>query len=194
MNLSLELFSSSFLAFGVIFLAELGDKSQLVCMTLASKHKAKPVAIGAIAAFSLLNILAVTVGSSLSHLIPETWLTIAAASLFVLFGLHSLLAGDDDEEEVANEKITTRSILITTFMLIFLAELGDKTQLAVVTMSTTHLSLAVWFGATIALAATSLMGIYAGRKLLARLNINLLHKISGLLFIGFAILLVLDLY
>jgi putative Ca2+/H+ antiporter (TMEM165/GDT1 family) len=79
-------------------------------------------------------------------------------------------------------------------MMIFLAELGDKTQLAVITMSTTHLSLAVWFGATLALAATSLMGIYAGRKLLARLNINLLHKISGLFFIGLAILLLAELY
>ncbi|WED23935.1 TMEM165/GDT1 family protein [Vibrio sp. JC009] len=194
MNHTLEFFSSSFLAFGMIFLTEIGDKSQLVCMTLASKHKAKPVAIGAITAFSLLNILAVTVGGSLSRFIPETWLTIAAACLFIMFGLHSLLAREDEEDSQANKKITTRSILITTFMLIFLAELGDKTQLAVVTMSTTHLPLLVWLGATFALATTSLMGIFAGRKLLARLNINLLHKISGLFFISFAIVLLSDLY
>jgi putative Ca2+/H+ antiporter (TMEM165/GDT1 family) len=194
MNFSLEMFSSSLLAFGVIFLAEIGDKSQLVCMALAAKHKGKPVAIGAIAAFAMLNILAVTVGSSISHLIPETWLTIAAASLFVLFGLHSLLSEEDTEKAEEGATITTRNLMITTFMLIFLAELGDKTQLAVVTMSTTHLPLAVWFGATFALTATSLMGVYAGRKLLAQLNINLLHKISGLFFIGFAILLLSSFY
>ena len=193
MNFPLELYSSSFLVFGVIFLAEIGDKSQLVCMTLASKHRAKPVAFGAILAFGLLNILAVTIGSSLSHFIPQTWLTGIATVLFILFGLHSLLEGDD-EEEGDNQEKTARSVFVTTFMMIFLAELGDKTQLAVVTMSTTHLSLAVWLGATFALAATSLVGIYAGRKLLARLNINLLHKISGLFFIGLAILLLSDLY
>ncbi|GGI86167.1 UPF0016 family membrane protein [Shewanella gelidii] len=193
MNLPLELFSSSVLTFGVILLAEIGDKSQLVCMTLASKHRAKTVAIGAITAFALLNILAVTVGGSLSQLIPKQWITIAAALLFALFGLHSLLSKEDNEEGVSQMK-SARGVLLTTFMMIFLAELGDKTQLAVITLSTTHRPLAVWLGATLALATSALMGIYAGRKLLARLNINLLHRISGLFFIGLAILLLLDLY
>lgn len=194
MNFTLELFSSSVLAFGVIFLAEIGDKSQLVCMTLASKHKAKPVAIGAVIAFALLNILAVTVGNSLSRFIPETWVALAAALLFILFGLHSLLAKAEDSDEQIKPIKTVRSVLFTTFMMIFLAELGDKTQLAVVTMSSTHISWAVWFGATLALSTTSLVGIYAGRKLLTRLNIQLLHKISGLFFICLAVFLVLDLY
>jgi putative Ca2+/H+ antiporter (TMEM165/GDT1 family) len=71
-----------------------------------------------------------------------------------------------------------------TFLMIFLAELGDKTQLAVVTMSTTHDPISVWLGATVALIMTSGLGIFAGRKILTRLQPELLHKVSGLLFIG----------
>lgn len=194
MNLPLELISSSFLTFGMIFLAEIGDKSQLVCMALAAKHRAKPVVIGTVLAFAVLNVLAVTIGRSLTHFIPQTWLTFAAATLFILFGLHSLLANSKDESLKDDQKKTARNIVITTFMMIFLAELGDKTQLAVVTLSTTHAPLTIWLSATLALSATSLIGIYAGRKFLARLNINLLHKFSGLFFILIAISLLFTLY
>lgn len=188
MNVLLELFSTSLLTFGAIFLAEIGDKSQLVCMTLACRHKSKPIAFGAILAFSLLNMLAVTVGVSLSHFIPAHWIEVMAATLFALFGCHALFSGEDDEEEqtgVTKGK-TIGGIFLTSFSMIFLAELGDKTQLAVVTLGTTHQPVAVWLGATMALGATSLIGIYAGRKFLSTLDIRLLHKLSGLVFIALA--------
>lgn len=195
MSFPIEFFSSSMLVFSMIFLAEIGDKSQLVCMTLASKHKAKPVAIGAILAFALLNLLAVVFGASLTHFIPQTWLTLAASALFLLFGFHSFFMAEDGEDEGGcKPKKPLKSVLLTTFMMIFIAELGDKTQLAVVTMSATHQSFAVWLGATLALGATSLIGVYAGRKLLAKININLLHKISGLFFIALGIMLLVNSY
>jgi len=194
MTLFTELFSSTLPVFAAIFLAEMGDKSQLVCMALASKHKTRPVAFGAIAAFGLLNLFAVTLGSNLSQLIPQQWITLAAAILFILFGLHSLFAGhkEESDDDVTQLK-SKRGILLTTFVMIFLAELGDKTQLAVFTMSSTYLPVSVWIGSTLALTATSLLGIYAGRKWLAKVNIQLLHKISGLFFIGLALLLLSEL-
>jgi putative Ca2+/H+ antiporter (TMEM165/GDT1 family) len=193
MSLSFELFSSYLLTFGVIFLAEMGDKSQLVCMTLASRHRGRPVALGAIMAFSLLNLLAVTLGTSLTHFIPEQWLTYIAAGLFALFGLQALLCKEDEEEDVGEKnRKTGRNIFLTTLMMIFLAELGDKTQLAVITMGTTYSPLIVWLSATLALAATSLIGIYAGRKFLSRINIQSLHRINGLFFITLAALLLID--
>ncbi|PJC87127.1 hypothetical protein CSW98_04280 [Vibrio sp. HA2012] len=187
MNLQFELFSPSLLTFGVIFLAEMGDKSQLVCMTLASRHRAKPVAAGAIAAFCLLNILAVTLGNSLTHLIPQHWLTYIAAGLFAAFGIQALLCKEEPEDDVSDEpRKSGRSIFLTTFMLIFLAELGDKTQLAVITMGTTYSPLSVWLSATLALGATSLIGIYAGKKFLSHINIQWLHRINGIFFITLA--------
>ena len=189
MDLQPELFSSYLLTFSVIFLAEMGDKSQLVCMTLASRHKARPVALGSIAAFGLLNLLAVTVGTSLTHVIPQHWLTLIAAGLFATFGLQALLSKEDTEESSDNNPKTGRSIFITAFMMIFLAELGDKTQLAVITMGATYSPVCVWLSATLALSATSLIGIYAGRKFLSRINIEWLHRINGIFFIVLAILL-----
>lgn len=193
MNLIIDLLPTSLLTFGIIFLAEIGDKSQLVCMVLAARYSAKPIILGATIAFALLNFLAVTVGVSLTHIIPETWLTVIAAGLFFIFGLQALFSNEDNNDTSINKNKKTKSVFLTTFLMIFLAELGDKTQLAIITISTTHFPIPVWIGATMALIATSLIGIFAGRKLLARLNISLLHKISGLFFILMAFILLANL-
>lgn len=187
--------TASALSFGVVALAEIGDKSQLVCMTLASRHRARPVLIGAIAAFLLLNVLAVTVGASLATWLPTTLITAFAALLFALFGLQALRAGSesdegegDDEETAARAARSGRSILLTTFLLIFVAELGDKTQLAVAAMSTSESPIGVWIGASLALAATSAVGVFAGRRFLSRINPLWLHRASGAFFLLLAAL------
>jgi putative Ca2+/H+ antiporter (TMEM165/GDT1 family) len=72
-------------------------------------------------------------------------------------------------------------------LLITVAEFGDKTQIAVVALSSTSIPLAVWTGATIALATTSALGVWAGRTILQKIPINLLHRISGIFFLLFAI-------
>jgi len=77
--------------------------------------------------------------------------------------------------------------LLGTFLLITMAEFGDKTQLAVVALSSTSLPIAVWLGSTVALIATSALGVWAGRTILQRIPITLLHKISGIIFILLAI-------
>lgn len=171
------------LSFGVIVLAEFGDKSQLVCMTLAARHQSRPVIIGATLAFLLLNGLAVTVGSVVTQLVPPLWVNLAATALFILFGLHSLFANDDEEDEQQAATLSKKSIVLTAFSLIFLAELGDKTQLAVATMATTHNPLAVWLGSSLALLATTVIGVIVGMKLLKLISPQRLHRLSGLLFI-----------
>ncbi|WP_375748255.1 TMEM165/GDT1 family protein [Vibrio sp. HN007] len=187
--MSIELLTTSLLSFGVIFLAEIGDKSQLVCMTLAARHKPKPIILGSIAAFAVLNFLAVSVGNGLTHLIPHQWLLYSSAALFTAFGIKSLFTSEEDEEEESIVAKSSKSIFVTTFTLIFLAELADKTQLAVVTMSTNYSPVVIWLSATAALGATSVMGVLLGRKLLSRINANLMHKVSGLFFILIAALL-----
>lgn len=193
MTLQPDLISSSLLTLGVIFLAEVGDKSQLVCMTLASRYRTKPVIFGAICAFALLNLLAVILGASLTLLVPEKWLTLFAAALFGLFGIQALLSKEESESEESKPK-RSRNIFITTFVMIFLAELGDKTQLAVVTLSTTYSPIAVWISSTLALTATSAMGVFVGRKFLAKMNVQLIHRVSGGLFIVMACLMLYRLF
>ena len=168
--------------FGLVFLAELGDKSQLVCMTLAARHRHWPVLIGAATAFLLLNTLAVTVGAGLALWIPERLLAAAVALLFATFGIIYLRTEPEDDDGEVRER-SGHSVIVTTFLMIFLAEMGDKTQIAVAGMAGTLPVLPVWIGATLALIATTALGIVAGRQLLRRMPLHRLHQISGLFFL-----------
>jgi Ca2+/H+ antiporter, TMEM165/GDT1 family len=168
--------------FLLVGLAEFGDKSQLVCMTLAARHRGLPVVIGAILAFAILNLLAVLFGAAVAAWLPEWLVTLAVAVLFAIFGISSLRYEDEDEDEQVEEK-PGHGIVATTFLLIFLAEFGDKTQLAVAGLGSTSEPYAVWAGATLALATTSALGVFAGRKLLNRLPLRWIHRISGVFFL-----------
>lgn len=174
--------SSAGTTFALIALAEIGDKSQLVCMTLAARHRPLPVASGALLAFALLNLLAVLFGSAVAAWLPANAVTLVVAALFAAFGISALRYREDDNDEADEEK-TGRSIFATTFLLIFLAEFGDKTQIAVAGLSTLHAAPAVWMGATLALALTSVLGIYAGTRLLKHLSMVWIHRVSGVLFL-----------
>lgn len=181
-------FTTSATSFALISAAEIGDKSQLVCMTLASRHRATPVLLGAFAAFGLLNTLAVVFGSVIANWLPEYTVSGLVCLLFAGFGLHALGHQEaDDTDEVVVEK-SGHNIFITTFLLITLAEFGDKTQLAVVAFSSNAEPTAVWLGASLALLFTSSLGMLAGRTVLQKLPLSLLHKISGGLFMILAVL------
>ena len=177
-----ELSATAATSFALIAAAELGDKSQLVCMVLASRHRTMPVMLGAVAAFAFLNSLGVVFGVAIAHSLPETLVAGVVAFLFAAFGLHALFIQEHDDGEDVKEK-SGHGIFLTTFLLITLAEFGDKTQLAVVALSSTTAPLGVWLGATAALATTSALGILAGRTVLKKLPLALLHKISGSLFL-----------
>lgn len=170
--------------FGLVALAELGDKTQLVCMTLAARHPPVPVLLGAIIAFAILNLLAVLFGAAAAAWLPQWLVAAAVAVLFALFGFKALREAGEDSVEVRER--SGRSVLVSAFALIFLAELGDKTQLAVAGLASTHAALPVWVGGTIALALTSALGVWAGQTLLRRLPIRVLHRVSGILFLALA--------
>lgn len=179
--------SSAGTTFLLIALAEFGDKSQLVCMTLAARHRGLPVVLGAIAAFAILNLLAVLFGAAVAAWLPAWVITLAVAALFAVFGVGALRYEEEDEDETIAEK-PGHGVFATTFLLIFLAEFGDKTQIAVAGLGSTTAATAVWSGATLALASTSLLGVFAGRKLLQRLPLAWIHRISGAFFILLALL------
>jgi len=181
-----EISAAAATSFALIAAAEIGDKSQLVCMTLASRHRAMPIMLGAVAAFAFLNTLAVVFGVAIASWLPEHIVAAIVAFLFAAFGIHSLRVKEDDDEEEIKEK-SGHGIFFTTFLLITVAEFGDKTQLAVVALSSTAAPIAVWFGSTAALASTSALGILAGRTILQKVPLVLLHKISGTIFLLLAV-------
>ena len=192
-----ESFSSFPLAlvsvFSLIGLAEMGDKSQLVCIALAVRYRAAPVLMGAIAAFALLNLAAVLIGAAVANWLPEQLITAVVGVLFLLFGVHALSRKDEIENGIVEEK-GSHGIVFSTFLLITLAEFGDKTQIAVAGLASTVDIMAVWLGATLALAVTSGIGVLAGRTALQRVPIVLLHRLSGTLFVLFGISALLSLW
>jgi len=184
--LSGQWLSAAGTTFLLVAFAEIGDKSQLVCMTLAARHRGLPVVIGATAAFAILNLLAVLFGAAVAAWLPEWLVTLAVAVLFAAFGISALRYTGDDEDDEVDEK-PGHGVVATTFLLIFLAEFGDKTQIAVAGLGSTSEPSAVWAGATVALAVTSILGVLAGRKLLNRLPLKWIHRISGVFFLLLAI-------
>jgi putative Ca2+/H+ antiporter (TMEM165/GDT1 family) len=177
-----EISATGATSFALIAAAEIGDKSQLVCMTLASRHRSWPVLLGATLAFALLNTLAVVFGVAIANWLPRYLVGTTVALLFAAFGIHSLIPHKDEGSEDIKEK-SGHGIFFTTFLLITVAEFGDKTQLAVVALSSTAIPAAVWLGSTAALAFTSALGILAGRTILQKFPLALLHKISGVIFL-----------
>lgn len=171
----------------------MGDKSQLVCIVLALRYRAMPVLMGAIAAFALLNLAAVLIGAAVANWLPEHVITIAVGILFLLFGAHAFNSVVEEESDVIDDK-GGHSIFFSTFVLITLAEFGDKTQITVAGLASTADIVAVWLGATLALAVTSGIGVLAGRTILQRVPIILLHRLSGSLFILFGIAALLSLW
>lgn len=182
-----ESFSVSLSTFALIALAEIGDKSQLVCMTLAVRHRHWPVILGATAAFLILNALAVLFGAGIATWVPERVTAGVVAVLFGAFGIHALLNQDDGEMEDVVER-SGHSIFFTALLLILVAEFGDKTQLAVAGLASSLPPLPVYLGATTALVMISALGVWAGRTVLQRLPLSWLHRVSGIVFLLFALL------
>lgn len=179
-----DFMTASVYTFSLVSLAEIGDKSQLVCMALATRHRHWPVLLGAASAFLLLNILAIAFGSSVAAWIPESVLAGIVAAMFFAFGMQALRSGDDDEALEVQEK-SNHGVFVTTFLMILVSEFGDKTQIAVAGLSTSLAAIPVWVGASLALVLISALGIWAGKTLIGKVPLHWLHRAGGLLFLVF---------
>jgi len=174
--------------FGIIFLAELGDKTQLTAMALAVRYPWKQIFVGIAVAFAVLNLGAVLIGKFLFAFLPLFWIKLVSSALFLFFGVATLLGKgfDSGEEEAEEKRFGGRGPVITAFFMILLAELGDKTQLVTASLAAQHdASLAVFAGSTLALWSVSLLGIFAGRQLTRFIPLVYIHKAAGCLFLVF---------
>ncbi|MEU3306861.1 TMEM165/GDT1 family protein [Nocardiopsis sp. NPDC055551] len=149
-----------------IFIAEMGDKTQLVAMSLASRHRVLTVILGITAATAVVHLGSVFIAEVLGATLPTDWLTLAAGLAFLFFGLWTL-RGDEmtakDEERAASRRI--RSAFMTVALIFFVAELGDKTMLATITVGTQHHWLPVWIGSTVGMVAADGIAIAIGAVL-----------------------------
>lgn len=184
--MELSIFVSTF---GLIFLAELGDKSQLTAMALALRYPWKRVFIGIAAAICVLNLAAVLVGKLLFMVLPIFWVTLVSALLFLYFG-YSTLRHACDAEDDDGPPPTAADAVRTAFVMIFMAELGDKTQLVTASQAAQHSGsaggmLGVFLASTLALWSVSLIGIFAGKQLVKVIPVCWIHRTAGFMFLVF---------
>lgn len=157
------------ISFGVIFVAELGDKSQLMALTFATRFRMVSVLIGITIATSVVHLVSVAVGHGLGAAMPTGWIALVAAVAFLGFGAWTLRGDSLTAEEQNKASRVARSAVMAVTVAFFLAELGDKTMLATITLATQHGWFGVWLGSTLGMVVADALAIVIGRQLGKRL-------------------------
>ena len=177
---------------GMVFIAELGDKSQFLMIAMSSKYKMRDIIIGTAAAICTLNALAIIVGTLLGGILPTVVIGLVAGAAFLCFAYMAVgNDGEDDSKTVAQAK--SRGAVITVFGTFFLAELGDKTQLTALTLAADSSTagfdveklLIVFLGASLALFAADVLGLTVGYFLGKTIPSALFSWISFGIFLSF---------
>lgn len=172
-----------FITFGLIFTAELGDKTQIMVFSLALRYGGRPVFAGAVLAFALLSGSAAIAGRGLGELLSPVLITRVSAWVFILFGLFLLLRKKEDESPEQVEP-PARAGFLAAFSLIAISEMGDKTQIATLLLSVKYQSfLVVFLGSLAALSFATLIGIIAANRLHAFIPARYIAPVSGALFV-----------
>jgi putative Ca2+/H+ antiporter (TMEM165/GDT1 family) len=178
------------LSFGVIFLAELGDKSQLMAMTFATRYRPLVVLAAVTVATLLVHAGSVIVGRVFALALPRDLISIVAGVAFLVFAAWTIRGdelGEDDESRAARGG---RWALVTIGTAFFLAELGDKTMLATITLATTNEPIATWLGSTAGMVAADALAIGVGAVLGSRLPERAIKVFAAAAFVVFGLLLI----
>lgn len=174
----------------IVALTEMGDKTQLLALVLMVKfRKPLPILLGIFVATVLNHALASSAGVWISQVVPENYMKWGLAVLFWAFGIWVLIPDKEGKEEVKNQ----HGIFVTTLILFFLAEMGDKTQLATVAMAAQHQDLiAVTLGSTFGMMISNGMAVVWGPKLLEKISMKWMHRTASLLFLLMGIFILLN--
>lgn len=182
-------------ALGVVFVAELGDKSQLLTLTFAARYRVRPVLLGLVIATASLMAVSVTVGSLAGAALPERPLELVAGVVFLGFAVWTLRDADEDEDDDAPPGDRTaasgRSPVATVAAAFALSELGDKTMLATITLASTRPALGVWAGATLGMVGANVLALLVGDRLAAHVSEDAIRWGAAALFAVFGVLLLL---
>jgi putative Ca2+/H+ antiporter (TMEM165/GDT1 family) len=178
------------IAFGVVFLAELPDKSMVASLVLGTRYRPLHVWVGAAAAFAVHVVIAVAAGGALS-LLPHRLVEGIVAVLF-LAGAAFLLFGKESHEEEAGRdesgnaveiaEPTLRRVAAVSFAVIFVGEWGDITQIATANLAAKyHDPIGVGIGALLGLWSVVAIGVFAGSKLVERVPLAMVRRITGVI-------------
>ncbi|RLE23617.1 MAG: UPF0016 domain-containing protein [Actinobacteria bacterium] len=194
--------SSLWSALLVVFVAELGDKTQLVALGFGARHRLAPVLVGIAVAYFATNLLSVVVGGLLGETFPAEAISLGGGILFLGFAAWTLRdTGEDDPVDdpgaqradmaTSRDGSTFRTVMAVAGAM-FIAELGDKTMLATATLAARGQPVMVWIGATIGIFLAGALGVLAGRALGVRLPERTVRIGSAVLFAGFGVALIIS--
>ncbi|MEV0144861.1 MULTISPECIES: TMEM165/GDT1 family protein [unclassified Nonomuraea] len=180
------------ISLAVIFVAELGDKSQLMAMTFATRFKFWPVLAGITLATAVVHLFSVAVGGLVGDALPTTAISVVAGIAFLGFALWTLRGDELSEEESNKAQRTTRNALVAVTVAFFLSELGDKTMLATITLATQHGWLGTWIGSTVGMVAADALAIVVGRMLGKHLPEKVIRYGAAAAFAVFGVVLLVE--
>ena len=180
------------LSFGVIFVAELGDKSQLMALAFATRYRALPVLVGITIATAVVHLVSVLIGAGLGATLPTEWITLVAGLAFFGFAAWTVRGDELSGDEAGKVNRSARSAIVAASAAFFLAELGDKTMLATITLASTEGVLGVWIGSTVGMVAADALAILVGAQLAKRVPEKAIRYGAAASFVLFGAILVVE--
>lgn len=171
----------------VVALAEIGDKTQLLAIVLATRFKRPvPIILGILGATLANHFLAALVGHSAASILDGLWFRYAIAVSFIAMALWTLVPDKLDEEE---DKPAKFGAFVTTLIAFFLVEMGDKTQVATVALgaqfgSTLSNVFLVTAGTTFGMMLANVPAVFLGNELIKRVPLNVVRTLAALLFLA----------
>ena len=182
----MEVLASFGVAAGVVFVAELGDKSQLLSLWFATRYRVWTVVAGVVAATAVLMGVAVLLGAVFGTVLPERLFLTIAAFAFFAFAAWSLRRDDDDDDgEVRTMPVLGAFGVVTLSFIV--SEMGDKTQLATITLAGSRDPAGVWLGATTGMVSANVIAIVLGKVAGKRLPQRAISVGAAVLFVGFGL-------
>ena len=185
-----DVLAAAVAAFGIVFLAELGDKTQLLAVNYGSRFPLRRVIAGLAVGYGAASLVAVAVGGLLGANLPQRPIEIVGGVVFVVFGLLALRSDDDgadDDADAVPRSMRRSSIVATIGLTIFVAEMGDKTQIATAALAAQSAPVGTWIGATAGEVASGALGVLAGSLVGDRIPAAAMRWVSALLFVAFGI-------
>ncbi len=167
----------------VVALAEIGDKTQLLAIVLATRFKRPmPIVLGILAATLANHFLAALVGHSAASILDGLWFRYAIAASFIAMALWTLIPDKLDEDE---QKPARFGAFVTTTIAFFLVEMGDKTQIATVALGAQFSNVfLVTAGTTLGMMIANVPAVYLGNELIKRVPLNVVRMLAALLFLA----------
>jgi len=174
----------------LIFVAELGDKSQLMALAFATRYRFWPTMVGIFLATLLVHAGSVLIGRVAAAALPVGPINIVAGLAYLAFAVWTIRGDELGKEDEERAQRAGRWAVLAIATAFFLAELGDKTMLATVTLATTNEPIGTWLGSTVGMVAADALAVGAGAVFARRVSPSAIKAFAATSFVIFGLLLI----